>query len=178
MAAFLDPRTKSLRSFGIADKLNIHNHVKMQMQKLIDEKEASSPIAIDVPIVIPKSSNIPLSDLFDGIGDDENDADDQVPLEFYKTAKGLPVMLPRGALSNPLSWWQMYEKVLPMLSTLAKRILCVPATSAPSERVFSVAGLTISKCHTSIQPQHASDIIFLRDIWALALECETDQNKK
>lgn len=187
LAAFLDPRTKSLRSFGVADKLKIHNHVKMQMQKLIEEKEASSPITIDVPIVIPKSSNIPLSDLFDGMGDDENDADDQVPLsdhritlelEFYKTAKGLPVMLPGGALSNPLSWWQMHEKVLPMLSTLAKRILCVPATSAPSERVFSVAGLTISKCRTSIQPQHASDIIFLHDSWALALECETDQNKK
>ena len=84
LAAFLDLRTKSLRSFGVADKLKIHNYVKMLMQKLIEVKEASSPIAIDVPIVIPKSSNITLSDLFDCMGDDENDADDQVPLSDHR----------------------------------------------------------------------------------------------
>ena len=187
LAAFLDPRMKSLRSFGATDKLKIHNHIKMLMQKVIDEKEASTPIEIVVPIFVSKSTNIPLSDLFDGMGDDENDADDNfhlsdqrinLQLEYYKSAKSLSVMLPGGALSNPLSWWQMHEKVLPLLSTLAKRMLCVPATSAPSERVFSVAGLTISKCRTCIQPQHASDIIFLHDSWALALECEKDLNSK
>ena len=66
----------------------------------------------------------------------------------------------------------------PVLSILARRILCIPATSAPSERVFSVAGLTISKCRTSILPQHASDLIFLHDSWQLAEECEMELNRE
>ena len=88
--------------------------------------------------------------------------------------KGLSVKLSGNVFSDPLSWWQIYEKTLPYLSTLARRLLCVPATSAPSERVFSVAGLTISKCRTSVQPQHASDLIFLHDSWKLAEECEAE----
>ena len=64
--------------------------------------------------------------------------------------------------------------IISSTSILARRTLCIPATSAPSERVFSVAGLTISKCRTSIQPQHASDLIFLHDSWPLAEECERE----
>jgi len=50
-----------------------------------------------------------------------------------------------------------------MLSQLALRILCIPATSAPSERVFSVAGLTIAKDRARLAPQTANELIFLHD---------------
>lgn len=53
-----------------------------------------------------------------------------------------------------------------------------PATSAPSERVFYVGGLTISKRRSSVQPQHASELIFLHDSWRLAEECEKEFEKK
>ena len=52
----------------------------------------------------------------------------------------------------------MNANMLPVLSTLARHMLCVPAMSAPSERVSSVAGLTMSKCRTSVQPQNAADL--------------------
>jgi hypothetical protein len=50
-----------------------------------------------------------------------------------------------------------------MLSEVALRILCIPATSAPSERVFSVAGLTIAKDWARLAPQTANELIFLHD---------------
>ena len=47
--------------------------------------------------------------------------------------------------SNPLSWWRENDKRFPQLSKVARCLLNIPATSTPSERVFSVAGLTVNK---------------------------------
>ncbi len=41
---------------------------------------------------------------------------------------------------NPLQFWKGNEKKWPVISTLAMELLAVPASSAPVERLFSVAG--------------------------------------
>lgn len=42
--------------------------------------------------------------------------------------------------SSPLSWWKAHESLYPNVARLVNRYLAVPATSVPSERVFSTAG--------------------------------------
>ena len=42
--------------------------------------------------------------------------------------------------SNPLETWRQYEKDLPRIAKLARKYLCLAASSAPVERLFSVAG--------------------------------------
>lgn len=64
----------------------------------------------------------------------------------------------------------MKELDFPLLGKLARRILCIPATSAPSERVFSQAGLTITKLRASLSADNASKLIFLHDTWNIAEE--------
>ena len=182
LAAALDPRTKSLQGFGIMDKAKIWCEIKKIMISLANERtvdlvEVVMPIAIEDP-----------DDIFFCIGDNADNVVDNDPnsfemkvnteLDIYKNLKGLNVKLSGNIFSDPLTWWQMHEKMLPYLSTLARRLLCVPATSAPSERAFSIAGLALSKCRTSVQPQHASDLIFLHDSWKSAEECETEHKKK
>jgi hypothetical protein len=46
---------------------------------------------------------------------------------------------------------------------LASRVLCIPATSAPSEHVFSTAGLTIAKDQARLASKAANELFFLHD---------------
>ena len=41
---------------------------------------------------------------------------------------------------DPLVWWKKNAAVLPYTSYVARSILCVQASSAASERLFSAAG--------------------------------------
>ena len=46
---------------------------------------------------------------------------------------------------NTLKWWQDHQRHFPNLSHIAKKYLCIPATSVPSERAFSVAGYIVNE---------------------------------
>ena len=80
--------------------------------------------------------------------------------------------------NNPLSWWSDNCRQYPLLSILARRILCTPATSAPTERVFSTAGLTMSNSRASMLPQNASNLVVLHDSWPVAREYEAKRKQK
>nr|XP_055075135.1 zinc finger BED domain-containing protein 4-like [Misgurnus anguillicaudatus] len=41
---------------------------------------------------------------------------------------------------DPLTWWQVHQVDYPHLSILARKYLCIPASSSPSERLFSTSG--------------------------------------
>ena len=36
---------------------------------------------------------------------------------------------------DPVKWWKTYSVQLPFLSLIARKYLCIPATSVPSESV-------------------------------------------
>ena len=50
----------------------------------------------------------------------------------------------------------------PSLANLVKRILCVPATSAPVERVCSHGGIIVRPHRSSLAPQRLHKILFLK----------------
>lgn len=63
--------------------------------------------------------------------------------------------------TNPLEWWKRHQPNFPRLSVLAKRYLSIPATSAPSERVFSVGGGIVT-CHRAcLKPEVVDRLVFL-----------------
>lgn len=69
---------------------------------------------------------------------------------------------PSAALEiNPLAWWKINGPRFPRLAALARRYLCIPGTSVPSERVFSAAGLTVNRLRTRLTPEHVDMLIFL-----------------
>jgi hypothetical protein len=62
---------------------------------------------------------------------------------------------------DPCLWWKSRELTFPFLSVLVKNILCIPASSASSERVFSTTGSILSSKRNRMTPFHLSALVFL-----------------
>lgn len=82
---------------------------------------------------------------------------------LYRAELPMPRKSELNEFLNPLNWWKLNSSRFPLISIVARKVLSIPATSAPSERVFSSAGLTISRSRASIEPANASELIFLHE---------------
>ncbi|XP_042604539.1 E3 SUMO-protein ligase ZBED1-like isoform X2 [Cyprinus carpio] len=62
--------------------------------------------------------------------------------------------------TNPLEWWKINSAIYPRVSLLAKRYLCIPATSSPSERAFSTGGNIVSCHRAALKPDTVDRLVF------------------
>ena len=63
--------------------------------------------------------------------------------------------------ADPLSWWREQKINYPHLSEQAKKYLCIPATSCPSERLFSCSGNIVTCSRASLKPDKVDMLVFL-----------------
>ena len=63
--------------------------------------------------------------------------------------------------SNALEWWRRHHERFPRVAKLTKKLMCVPATSVPAERVFSTSGSIITKLRSSLKPENVNMLVFL-----------------
>uniref|UniRef100_A0A9J8ALC4 BED-type domain-containing protein n=1 Tax=Cyprinus carpio carpio TaxID=630221 RepID=A0A9J8ALC4_CYPCA len=62
---------------------------------------------------------------------------------------------------DPLAWWRVHKISYPQLCIMARKYLCVPATSAPSERLFSTGGNIVTCTRSSLKPAKVNILVFL-----------------
>ena len=77
-------------------------------------------------------------------------------LAVYKQEDPLP-----DTESDPLEWWRMNESRFPLLANLARKYLCICATSTASERVFSTAGNVVTPNRSLLKPAKVDMLVFL-----------------
>ena len=68
---------------------------------------------------------------------------------------------PLKSSENCLEWRSKHNRTYPNLAKLVKQYLCVPATSVPTEQVFSVAGEVVNAKRASLKPENVDLLIFL-----------------
>jgi hypothetical protein len=83
-------------------------------------------------------------------------------VEKYKVAPGCPLYSNDNHYSCPLQWWSIHVSEYPHVWDMAKRYLCIPATSAPAERVFSSAANLVNKKRILLNPDTVDLLIYLR----------------
>lgn len=60
-----------------------------------------------------------------------------------------------------MAWWAANKSALPILASLARSVLCVPASSSKSERIFSKSGLYVTPKRHSLDPDCVSDMVIV-----------------
>ena len=83
-----------------------------------------------------------------------------------------------GSKEDPLCWWANHTTFLPLMSQVARRLLCTQATTGVSERIFSVSGNVISEKLSRLTCEKATDLIFLNGCWEELEEYEQKKRRR
>lgn len=67
-----------------------------------------------------------------------------------------------GPNTNSFEWWANNKQKFPILAILARKYLSIPATSVPSERLFSDAGNNMPNKRTRLSPKFFQEILFIK----------------
>lgn len=63
--------------------------------------------------------------------------------------------------SNPLEEWEKLKHAFPLLHKQALKYFSIVATSVPSERLFSKAGMTITQSRNRLLGKRVTKLLFL-----------------
>ncbi|CAB5330942.1 unnamed protein product [Rhizophagus irregularis] len=152
LAALLDPRFKELRFASNSLRIRTQEQLKsayQEMKNLTSNEDQESELQ-------PVSSNSLLARMF------QNDA---ISIDEVANYLALPKIHHDDC---PLTWWRINKTRFPVLSKLARKYLAIPATSTPSERLFSEAGNVMTIKRTQLAPNILENLVFCKKNWRLA----------
>ncbi|KAG7367552.1 hAT family C-terminal dimerization domain containing protein [Nitzschia inconspicua] len=189
IANFLDPRFKNI----VPDLDSVCERFKAILLELVTKnREANGPVAVVTAAAAASTDN---EEMLDKDVDEDVFADIEAAqalaeqgrlaavgaggniveslvedeMQWYKSFPPLPLRktLPGGikVLNDPLKWWQEMAAYFPILASLAKAYLALQATSAPSEKIFSMA-LQLSE-RGSFDPELDGKMLFVAENWDL-----------
>ena len=95
------------------------------------------------------------------LGEDKDIAEDDEAVSTLEEIKIYFQERPIKQKENPLFWWRGNASRFPHLAVLAQKYLGIPATSTPSERIFSVAGIVVDKRHCALTAKMINALVFL-----------------
>lgn len=157
IATALDPRHKHLSFLNPVVRESVKENLADHFRALADHRDEGAESEANTDDAPPRKrvmAEAAMATLFgDDYGAEESAIQDELEQYFME-----PCIPPN---EDPLLWWRKNERRYRKLSRLAKRYLCVPATSVPSERVFSAAGLIVNRLRSRLSPQHVDMLIFL-----------------
>jgi len=177
IATFLCPKFKSLSFLSDSERNEVHMHVRQMISNFTAESATSSkssPGAADHSYsgVCPPKRKF-TSDMSE-FEDNTNAATSSAKVVFDEVTKYIDSHLheyPVGETDDNtiggidlLSFWKSKVEEFPGLSTLARCIFCIPASSASSERAFSVSGRVFEQRRTRMGSQTLDAILVLNSM--------------
>lgn len=146
MASLLDPRFKRLPFLTKEQRETAHSELE---ERIADINLIYTPREDTEPTPSKRQRLDFMMFEFDSPDNEKTDE-----LQSYLMEKG-------ACDAKPLAWWKDNAGKYPKIAKVARKVLAVPATSVPSERVFSATGLLINKLRNRLASDLVDNIIFL-----------------
>jgi len=177
LGAALDPRYKRLKWLSdeekqavrmelttLAERLRVRPAVRVREEAVSDADSQASGSDTASPAKMAKISDRERTRKLLSMDDDDDDDGSEGDQDEGPTAERELNDFVRDkskASSGPLSWWKDNAPRYPKLAAVAKMILSIPATSTPSERIFSKAGFIVNKNRSCLLPKNVDTLVFL-----------------
>lgn len=128
-------KVKDLKCLSKPDRVQVWDSVHALLQEMEKEKPAQPDNQVMPELATKKPALMPTQE---SLSDEEEDSIEQC-LERYKAE---PLI---GIEDSPQEWWCTHEASRSEMARLACKYLATPATSVPSERLFSLSGHVVQK---------------------------------
>ncbi|MFH4977262.1 hypothetical protein AB6A40_003971 [Gnathostoma spinigerum] len=90
----------------------------------------------------------------------EKNIKSDVELEIYRYVHECPAE--ELTTVDVLSWWKNHKVEFPLLSHVARKILCIPVSSSSPERLFSTSGNVIVPQRSCLDPYNLEKLVFIQ----------------
>jgi hypothetical protein len=105
-------------------------------------------------------------DVADEVGEEDAVANMATEIEYESSKNKALSVLPfhdnTKKFADPLIWCSQKKSHFPILSCLARKYLCIPATEAPSKRIFSTVSLLLSKFRNRMDSELTGRMVFIK----------------
>ena len=167
IATALHPRYKKLKFLSKESRVMIQSRIVQLCEEMASETTGSHLTEIpELPVVPPKikkrseehyeaAMKYLMGDIYEVSDDEEEDIESEVSRYLAEPRK----------FEEPLAWWKANAHRFPHIQKLAKRFLCRPCTSVPSERLFSTAGHMVTKDRARLDPDTVDELLFLNSYY-------------
>ncbi|XP_077065670.1 E3 SUMO-protein ligase ZBED1-like [Siphateles boraxobius] len=169
LAAALDPRFRKLKFLPAEEVLKVQTSIQsMALAARKDSKQTHVTVekATTTTSATHTKGRSHHKSILGSSSEDEDEGEDHDEDEQMSRAVQREVLeyfgeQPISKKENPLPWWRINQARYPTLAQLAKSFLGIPATSTPSECLFSAAGNIASKRRASLSAEHVDMLTFL-----------------
>lgn len=168
IAAMLDPRLKKLSFTNREEKEEIYFEIIKEMQVIAGKSLQSQAFTSSASAAVAATESVFGIDRFYNFGAGSSEPDVQVDakreFETYKDCN-FAIGFDEATIKSdqfPLIFWKDKGNQYPILRLMAKKYLAVPATSVPSEQIFSLAGRVISERRAMLSGKSLEMAVFAK----------------
>jgi hypothetical protein len=177
ISTFLHPSLKALNGMGVsaASKVCLDDYILDLMVGVTvasddgsSDDESDNGDDNDGAVVVPAVENAMARIIQENITEqDDNSLSSEYSIreeckdELRNYKRNVARVPMKGKFPDAIGWWKKYDKRFPRLGALAHKYLSIQATSAPSERIFSLAGRIIEDRRTRLDPDTAGQLLYV-----------------